>query len=161
MNIYTTIKRGQRNFNIVGTKLDFYPRIQAKSITRQNLSTSSWLRSLEVFGSKSIPILVRWEALFLFSSVTAFPLLAPPTVSLPSSSLKEWGKWLTSENRGSEEGKEEDLEIWEKECPEPYIIAFLTLREWTIAQSESYTCYGGSNQNRCFGDTIPTSTAAS
>jgi len=35
MHIYISIRRGQRNAYTVGTKLDFYPRVQEKAVTRQ------------------------------------------------------------------------------------------------------------------------------
>jgi len=70
--IYTPSSRS--NINIVGAKFNFYSGAPTKAITSQVFVHPSWLRSLEDFGSKSTPILVRREALFPFSSTKDFPL---------------------------------------------------------------------------------------
>jgi len=64
----------------MGAKLDFYSWVQAKAIVRQIFIHLLLIVEPRVFGSKSIPILVRWEALFTFSSAAVFLLLAPPSI---------------------------------------------------------------------------------
>jgi len=69
---------GPKKTSIMGAKLDFYPRVQAKAIVRQIFIHLLLIMEPGDFWIEVL-ILVRWEALFPFSSIAAFSSPTPPT----------------------------------------------------------------------------------